>query len=71
MGAVPEEGEVARYLGALPAPRVQAPEAWGQFVISSVAQRGLDPLLEALWTHAAQVLKEETAGDEEEEPWRP
>ena len=54
-----------------PAPKVDAPEAWGQFVISSVAQRGLDPLLEALWTHAAQVLKVENAGDEEDEPWRP
>ncbi|MBW3570829.1 MAG: GTPase ObgE [Gemmatimonadetes bacterium] len=54
-----------------PAPRVHAPEAWGQFVISAVAQRGLDPLLEALWTHAAQVLAEENAGDEEEAPWRP
>jgi GTP-binding protein len=55
-----------------PAPRVDAPEAWGQFLISSVAQRGLDPLLEALWTHAAQVLAEENAVEgEEEEPWRP
>jgi GTP-binding protein len=55
-----------------PAPRVEAPETWGQFVISSVAQRGLDPLLEALWSHAAQALKEEnTVEGEEEEPWRP
>ena len=55
-----------------PAPKVDAPDAWGQFVISSVAQRGLDPLLEALWTHAAQALREENAVDgEEEEPWRP
>lgn len=55
-----------------PAPKVDAPEAWGQFVISSVAQRGLDPLLEALWSHAAQVVAEENAVDgEEEEPWRP
>jgi hypothetical protein len=36
-----------------------------------VAQRGLDPLLEALWTHAAQVPAEENAGDEEGESWRP
>lgn len=53
------------------APKVDAPDAWGQFVISSVAQRGLDPLLKALWTHAAKVLKEENTGEVEEEPWRP
>ena len=57
-----------------PEPRVDAPEAWGQFVISSVAQRGLDPLLEGLWKHAAEVLADEVrseAGPAEEEPWRP
>ena len=57
-----------------PEPRVDAPEAWGQFVISSVAQRGLDPLLEGLWKHAAEVLADEMrseAGPAEEEPWRP
>jgi GTPase len=51
-------------------PRVDAPDAWGQFVISSVARRGLDPLLEALWTHAARVQAEE-AGPGEPEPWTP
>ena len=54
-----------------PPPRVEAPDAWGQMVISSVAQRGLDPLMEALWQHAAHALAEETAPDEEPEPWRP
>ena len=34
--------------------------AWGQFLISSVAQRGLDALMEALWQHAALALAEET-----------
>ena len=53
-----------------PDPRVNAPEAWGQFVISSVARKGLDPFLEALWTHAAAALAAERGG-EEEEPWRP
>jgi GTP-binding protein len=52
-------------------PRVDAPEAWGQFVISSVARRGLDALLEGLWTHAARVVAEEIAAGEEPEPWRP
>jgi GTPase len=54
-----------------PAPRVEAPGAWGQFLISSVARRGLDPLLEALWSHAAAALAEETPEDEEVEPWQP
>ena len=50
-----------------PAPRVEAPDAWGQFVVSSVARRGLDELLEALWRHAR---REERAAEEEvTEPW--
>jgi GTP-binding protein len=53
-----------------PEPRVDAPDAWGQFVISSVAQKGLDSFLEALWTQAAAALAAER-GDDEEEPWRP
>ena len=54
-----------------PSPRVEAPGAWGQFLISSVAQRGLDPLMEALWQHAALALAAETVTEEEPEPWRP
>lgn len=53
-----------------PEPRVDAPDAWGQFSISSVAQKGLDAFLEALWTQAAAALAAER-GDDEEEPWRP
>ena len=54
-----------------PTPQVNAPAAWGQFTISAVAQRGLEPLLEALWLHAAAVMAQENATDEEPEPWRP
>jgi GTPase len=54
-----------------PAPKIEAPNAWGQIVISSVAQRGLDALMEALWQHAAMALAEDTAPDEAPEPWRP
>ncbi len=55
-----------------PPPRVEAPGAWGQFVISSVARRGLDPLLEGLWSRAAKAQAEERGGTEEAaEPWRP
>jgi GTP-binding protein len=54
-----------------PPPRVDAPEAWGQFVISSVAQRGLEPLLEGLWLHANRALAEERSGGDPPAPWRP
>ena len=53
-----------------PPPRVDAPGAWGQFQVSSVARKGLDPLLEGLWTHAARAIREEW-GEEEPEEWRP
>jgi GTP-binding protein len=53
-----------------PAPSVNAPEAWGQFVISSVAQRGVEALMEALWTEAAATRQEEV-GEETEERWEP
>ena len=52
-----------------PAPQVEAPDAWGQFVISAVAQRGLDSLLDALWTHAARTA--EADRDEVPETWEP
>jgi GTP-binding protein len=55
-------------------PRVEAADAWGQFVISAVAQRGVAPLLEALWSHAvaaARAAAAETHDPGEPEPWRP
>ncbi len=54
-----------------PEPRVAAPEAWGQFTVSSVARKGLDALLEALWSAAAAAVAEERAGGDEPPPWRP
>lgn len=54
-----------------PTPRVDAPAAWGQFLVSSVAQRNLEPLLEALWEHAARVAKTEVPEPAEPEPWSP
>lgn len=51
------------------APTVQAPEAWGQFAISSVARQGLEPVLEALWGRArAGQAPAEAAADEVWEP---
>lgn len=54
-----------------PAPRVEAPDAWGQFLISSVAHRGLDDFLEGLWKATQQELAEEREDEVEEEPWQP
>jgi GTPase len=56
-----------------PTPDIRAPGAWGQFLLSAVARRGLGPLLEALWKHAARALAEERAErqDADPEPWRP
>ncbi|HEX5725522.1 MAG TPA: GTPase ObgE [Longimicrobiaceae bacterium] len=56
-----------------PEPRVAAPGAWGQFLVSAVARRGLEPLLEALWTHARRAAAAEAPepAEAEGEPWRP
>jgi GTPase len=53
------------------APRVDAPQAWGQYVISSVAQKGLDELLEALWKRTREEIATEQVYDELEEEYRP
>ncbi len=52
-------------------PRIDAPDAWGQYVISSVSRRGLDELLEALWAHVQVQVEEETGVGDADEPWRP
>ena len=49
-------------------PRVNAPDAWGQFAISAVARRGLDELTEALWAHVHDPLHEEVFEREEYRP---
>ena len=54
------------------APRVSAPDAWGQYVISSVAQRGVDTLLEDLWAHVQKRIEQEDPDlADAEESWRP
>ena len=53
-------------------PRMEAPQAWGQYVISSVARRGLDQLLEDLWQRVRAAIEEEDYEyDEFEEEYRP
>ncbi|MEX0911819.1 MAG: GTPase ObgE, partial [Gemmatimonadota bacterium] len=54
-----------------PTPTIDAPEAWGTFLVSAVAQRGLEPLLEGLWRQAMEVVEEERGEPEEPEAWRP
>ena len=54
-------------------PKLDAPEAWAIFTISSVTGAGVTELLEALWKHVQQVaaLQRAEEATEEEEPWRP
>lgn len=53
------------------APDIDAPDAWGKYVISSVAQRGLDRLLEDLWSRVRKEIEQEEVYDELEEEYRP
>jgi GTPase len=46
-------------------PHIAAPDAWGQFAISAVAQRGLNELLEALWLRVRDVIAEEEPDEPE------
>jgi GTPase len=56
-----------------PAPAIDAPDAWGQFRISAVARRGLDEVLEALWSRVRTVVAEEREVDVDAgpEPYEP
>jgi GTP-binding protein len=46
------------------APVIDAPDAWGQFAISSASRRGIEPLLEALWLRVRKTIAAETVFDE-------
>ena len=54
-------------------PRLNAPEAWRIFTISSVSGAGVAELLEELWKHVQQVAAIQRAEEatEDDEPWRP
>ncbi|MGQ0563272.1 MAG: GTPase ObgE [Gemmatimonadota bacterium] len=52
-------------------PRVNAPLAWGQYVISAVTRKGLEPLLEELWQRVRAEIETEQVYDELEEEYRP
>jgi GTPase len=53
-----------------PAPQVAAPDAWGSFAISAVAQRGLADVLEAMWSRVRDAIADE-APDEDAAQYRP
>src|SRR5688572_23688460 len=46
-------------------PRVDAPDAWGQFAISAVAHQGLPDVLEAMWQRVRDVIEDESPDEEE------
>jgi len=50
-----------------PSLELAAPDAWGVFQISSVARRGIAPLLESLYAQTHEKVAEE--GESEEEKW--
>jgi len=52
-------------------PRIDAPEAWGTFVISAVARRGLVDLLEALWRRVQEAVEEAAEHEPPAETLRP
>lgn len=52
-------------------PVVDAPEAWGSFLISAVSRVGLSELLEGLWREVRQVIEESWEEDTAEEEYRP
>jgi GTP-binding protein len=53
------------------APALTAPEAFGVFVVSSVARRGLPELLDALWAKSRAVERAEKGDGDDEEWWTP
>ena len=52
-------------------PEVDAPDAWGTFVVSSVSRLGLPELLEALWARTREEVAAERREADEEEWWTP
>jgi GTP-binding protein len=54
-------------------PRLEAPEAWQRFVVSSVAKGGVDELLEGLWQRVQleREVGEPESNDGSEDRWSP
>jgi len=54
-----------------PLPEVATEDALGVYAFSSATRRGVEPLLEALWTATKRVAEEARGESEEEEWWTP
>lgn len=52
-------------------PAINAPDAWGTFVISAVSQQGVAELLEALWQEVRRVVEESWEEEPGVEEYRP
>src|SRR5690606_6367935 len=52
-------------------PKIHAPAAWGTFVISAVARRGLGDLLESLWRRVQEAVEEAAQREPPAETLRP
>lgn len=52
-------------------PKIEAPEAWGVYAISAVSRRGLDELLEGLYSRVRQAIEESWTGEPQPETYRP
>lgn len=52
-------------------PRIEAPDAWGTFVVSAVTRQGLAELLEALWRRVQEAVEEAAEHEPPAETLRP
>ena len=52
-------------------PELEVPDAWGVFGVSSVAHRGLDEVLSALWEESNKARSAESPEEEDEGWWSP
>ena len=52
-------------------PKVDAPDAWGTFVVSSVTRKGLPELLEALWNQVREAVRDAWDQEPQPETYRP
>lgn len=53
------------------APEIEAPDAWGTFVISAVSGRGVQEWKEETWRRVRKTLQAEREEQPEPQPWRP
>lgn len=54
-----------------PAPTLEAPDAWGVYVISAVTGAGVPALLEDLWSHVREAIEDDWESEPQPEVYRP